>query len=158
MPPNNPTPASITLTDVYYVLFRHKWMLLGFSGAGILIATVLQFAIRTKYASEAKLLVRYVMESRSLAPVEKDPQVKTPDSRGETIINSELEILTSLDLANEVADLVGPEKILAKFGRGTNHLDAAAVIAKNLTVEVPKNSSIIRIRFQHPDAEVVQPV
>src|SRR6266436_5703193 len=158
MPAPSPSPqSSITLNDVYYVLFRHKWMILGFAAAGILVAAILYLALPTKYSSEAKLLVRYVMENRSMAaPTEKD-QVKSPDSRGETIINSELEILTSLDLANEVADLVGPEKILAKFGRGTNHLDAAAVIAKNLTVEVPKNSSIIRIRFQHPDAEVVQP-
>src|SRR6266446_3322689 len=158
MPAPTPTPqASITLNDVYYVLFRHKWMILGFAAAGILVAAIFYLALPTKYSSEAKLLVRYVMENRSMAaPSEKD-QVKSPDSRGETIINSELEILTSLDLAGEVADVIGSDKILAKAGGGTNRLNAAAIIAnpKNLIAEVPKNSSIIRIRFQHRDPAVV---
>ncbi len=99
MPAPSPSPqSSITLNDVYYVLFRHKWMILGFAAAGILVAAIFYLALPTTYSSEAKLLVRYVMENRSMAaPTEKD-QVKSPDSRGETIINSELEILTSLDL------------------------------------------------------------
>src|SRR4051794_12159327 len=86
--------ASISLNDIYFVLFRHKWMILAFAVAGILAATVVYFITPRKYASEAKLLVRYVMDTRSVAPGEKDPQVRTPDSRGETIINSEVEILT----------------------------------------------------------------
>ncbi len=160
-------PSGLGLNDILYVLFRHKWMILAFVVAGILAAASLFFIIPTKYSSEAKLLVRYVVDSRSMASVEKDPQFKSPDTRGENVLNSEVEILTSLDLAEEVADLVGPERILAKTGVKTNALDrdslkriAAAVIAnpKNLTVEIPKNSSIIRIYYQHPDSSVVAPV
>src|SRR5438105_9188447 len=149
--PPAPPASSITLNDIYYVLFRHKWLLLAFAGAGLLAAAVLQFGTSTKYSSEAKLLVRFVTDTRSMAPSsEKDPQVKSPDSRGETIINSELEILTSLDLAEEVADALGPDKILAKAGGGTNRMSAAAVIAspKNLIAEVPKNRSTVRIRVE----------
>jgi len=32
------------------------------------------------------------------------------DQRGETIINTEIEILTSMDLAEQVAKAIGPEK------------------------------------------------
>src|SRR5713101_3975890 len=169
MPDPSPTPpnAAITLNDVYYVLFRHKWMILGFTAAAILVAGALFIALPKRYSSEAKLLVRYVQDTRTVAPSEKDPQVRTPDSRGETIINSEVEILTSLDLAEEVADVLGPLRILAKTGVKTNGLPpdalrhaAAAVIAnpKNLLVENPKNSSIIRVQFQHPNASIVEPV
>ncbi len=169
MPDPSPTPpnAPITLNDVYYVLFRHKWMILGFFAAAILAAGTLFLLLPKRYVSEAKLLVRYVQDTRNIAPGEKDPQVRTPDSRGETIINSEVEILTSLDLAEEVAEVLGPLKILAKTGITTNGLTsdmlrhaAAAVIAnpKNLLVENPKNSSIIRVQFQHPDGAMVEPV
>src|SRR5260221_3795330 len=169
MPDPSPTPpnAPITLNDVYYVLFRHKWMILGFFAAAILAAGTLFLLLPKRYVSEAKLLVRYVQDTRNIAPGEKDPQVRTPDSRGETIINSEVEILTSLDLAEEVAEVLGPLKILAKTGLTTNGLTsdmlrhaAAAVIAnpKNLLVENPKNSSIIRVQFQHPDGAMVEPV
>jgi len=140
-------------------------MILAFAVAGILAAGGVYVAVPTQYASEAKLLIRYVMDTRSMAPSsdkpsDRDPQVRSPDSRGETIINSEVEILTSLDLAGEVADIVGWDKILAKLGGGSNRLSAAAVIANptSLIVENPKNSSIIRIRFQHRDPSVVQPV
>ena len=100
-------PVSITLNDVYYILFRQKWVILSFSIVAILAAGILYLTFPTHYVSEAKLLVRYVTETRSLAPSERNPDVKSPDSRGETIINSELEILTSMDLAKEVAEKIG---------------------------------------------------
>src|SRR5207248_6616712 len=134
-----PPPVSISLNDVYYVLFRHKWMILAFSAAGILVAVLLYLTTATRYSSEARLLVRYVTETRSMAPAERNPDVKSPDSRGETIINSELEILTSLDLAKEVAEKVGPTNILDKGAVGDPASAAASVIAspRNLMVEVP---------------------
>src|SRR5438876_11800130 len=101
-------PVSITLNDVYYILFRQKWVILSYSIVAILAAEILYLTLPTHYVSEAKLLVRYVTETRSLAPSERNPDVKSPDSRGETIINSELEILTSMDLAKEVAEKIGP--------------------------------------------------
>src|SRR5438876_4553247 len=106
-PPTLPT-SSISLHDVYYVLFRYKWLLLGFTVAAVVMAAFVYLAVPVPYVSEARLLVRYVMDTRSMAPVEKDPQIKSVESRGETIVNSEVEILTSFDLAEEVAAAVGP--------------------------------------------------
>lgn len=155
---NQPPAQGLSLGDIYYVLFRHKWKILLFSAAGVIAAVVLFLARSPVYYSEAKILVRYVLESRSLTPPASDSQIKSPDSGGENIINSELEILTSLDLALVVADAVGPEKILARMGGGTNRNAAAWVIRKGLMVEVPRNSTIIRIRFGHVDPEIVRPV
>ena len=69
-----------------------------------------------------------------------------------------MQILTSLDLARQVAETIGPEKILAKAGGGKDVNVAAALVRRNLVVDVPPHSSVIRVVFQHPDPTVVRPV
>ncbi len=147
----------MTLADVYYVLFRHKWKIVLVSGAGLLAAVGFFFLWPVTYGSEAKLFIRYVQDTKSPGQVgTADPKVKSPDERGENIINSELEVLTSLDLALEVATNVGPEQILAKAGGGADPNKAAGLIRAGLLVEVPKKSDVIRIVLQHPDRQLVQ--
>lgn len=149
----------MSLADIYFVIFRHKWKILIIGGSGILLALLLPLVWRLPYQSEAKLLIKYVLDSKSPGQVGvNDSRFKSPDEGGENIINTELEILTSLDLAQHVADSIGPQKILAKAGGGNDKFIAAALIHKNLLVEVPKKSNVIRVVFQHPDPEVVQPV
>jgi len=152
-----PPSSGMTLADVYYVLFRHKWKILLVSGAGLLAAVGFFFLWPVTYGSEAKLFIRYVQDAKSPGQVgTADPKVKSPDERGENIINSELEVLTSLDLALEVATNVGPEQILAKAGGGADPNKAAGLIHAGLLVEVPKKSDVIRIVLQHPDRQLVQ--
>jgi uncharacterized protein involved in exopolysaccharide biosynthesis/Mrp family chromosome partitioning ATPase len=150
--------SGVTLGDIYYVLFRHKWKIILCSAAGMLAAVALYLVKPHPYQSEAKLFIRYVLEAKSLSPDGEDSRVRSTDPGGANIINSEIEILTSLDLAQQVVDTIGPEKILAKAGGGRDRIKAAALVQGNLIVEVPTRSSVIRIVFQHPDPEVVQPV
>ncbi len=152
--PEETQNASLKLDDIYYVLFKHKWMILLFAAAGILVAAGIYFAKQPVYESEAKLLLRYVLEKKTAGPVSSDSQIESPDNRGESIINSELEILGSLDLALQVAKAIGPDQILGKSGGGTNQ--AAVFITKNLRIEVPRRSSIIQVGFQHPDPATAQ--
>ncbi len=149
-------PADINMKDIYYTLFRHKWKIVIFSLAGVLAAAGVYVLRPPIYQSEAKLLVPYVLEreARSLNPAGKDSEIRQTDSG--SIINSELELLRSFDLYTQVADLVGPEKILSKAG-GSRFL-AASIIGKNLEVDTIGRSSTIRVVFRHSDADVVQPV
>ena len=157
--PSRPPPAglSLSLADIYHIFFRHKWKIALISAAGVLAALLLPFFMPVAYQSEAKLYIRYVLESKSPTQTEaNDPRIKSPDARGDSIINTEMEILTSLDLAQQVADTIGPEKILGPGN--TNSYYAGAVVRKSLTAEVPKNSSVIRLTFQHSNPDIVQPV
>jgi uncharacterized protein involved in exopolysaccharide biosynthesis/Mrp family chromosome partitioning ATPase len=106
------------------------------------------------YQSEAKLFIKYVLESKT--PGQLGANGTSMDERSENVINTELEILTSLDLAQQVAESVTPQKILAKLGGGNDKNAAAAVIHSSLLAEEPKKSNVIRITFKHPDPEVVQ--
>jgi uncharacterized protein involved in exopolysaccharide biosynthesis/Mrp family chromosome partitioning ATPase len=155
----HPEPPGITLGDILYVVFRHKWKIVLISTAGFLLALALPFFRTIEFQSEAKLYIRYVLETKS--PTEgqtTDGRIRSPDERGDSIMSTELEILTSLDLAQAVVDAIGPDKILVRNGRENDRYRAADLIRKNLSAEVAKNSSVIRITFHHSDPSVVQPV
>lgn len=154
-----PSGPSLSLEDVTYTLFRHKWKIILCSLLGIAAAGAWLSYRKLPYVSDAKLLIRYVaVEGMSMRPGLDDTVTKSPDMRGETIISSEQQIITSVDLLKQVAQAVGPEKILAKMGGG-NELNAATVVINNgLTAEAPKFSSVIALSFRHPDPEIVQPV
>jgi uncharacterized protein involved in exopolysaccharide biosynthesis/Mrp family chromosome partitioning ATPase len=149
--------SRLTLDDVYYVLFKHKWKIIICSTAGLLGAVALVAFRPPMYESEAKLFIRYVLDSKSPTPTPDGSRVISSYD-GETVINSEIEILNSLDLAEQVVDTVGADKILAKAGGGKDRIQAAKIVRKGLVVEVPNKSNVMRILFQHPDPDIVQPV
>lgn len=155
--PNRPHPPMLTLGDIYYILFRHKWKILIIAGVGLLIGLLLPMAWPSVYESQAKLLIKYVTDSRvPTAPDGDGQKILVPDAAGRNIINTELQILTSMDLAQEVATNIGADKILGKTN--ANVLVAASVIHNNLFVEVPNNSDVISIVFKHKDPLVVRQV
>src|SRR5215469_4301732 len=157
---HNQTIESPTMTpgDIYFILFRHKWKIILLSLAGIAAAAVYWWYCPPPFQSEAKLFVRYVLDSRSVSTDPKNAQMTSPDEMGLSIINSEMEILTSYDLADQAAKNIGPSKILAKYGGGNDPTKAAGIIRKNLVVETPKQDSVIHVAFMSADPTIVQPV
>jgi uncharacterized protein involved in exopolysaccharide biosynthesis len=142
------------------IIGRHKWTLLICSAAGVVAALGLHLLRPTPYQSEAKLLFRYVLTEASTATRESDQPIRITVSPGlvAPMMNDQLELLTSLDLAQEVAEKIGAKKILEKAGGGEDRNQAAAVIRTGLRVRVVNGSSVIHIGFQHPDSALVQPV
>ena len=155
----DPPSTAMSLGDIYFILFRHKWMILFFSFAGIMGAILLLFVVKPpQYQSEAMLSIRYVVEGKSLNPPGDEQNTRSLNERSDSIINTEVATLHSLDLAEQVVQAVTPEKILAKVGGGTDTNRAAFLVRSGLTVEQIPDSSVIRIIFQNPDPELVQPV
>lgn len=153
-----PEPGSgITLKDIYFVLFRHKWKLIVLSALGLLSAVAYCFLRPTPFQSEAELFIRYVLDTHSPNPTPNGRETSSSEL-GESIIINELHILTSFDIFQEVATNIGPDKILAKLGGGNDPIRAACLLKQNLAVDAPNNSSIIHLVFRHPDPAIVQPV
>jgi uncharacterized protein involved in exopolysaccharide biosynthesis/Mrp family chromosome partitioning ATPase len=148
----------LTLGDVYYVLFRQKWWITFLSALGVLGAAGFYMINPPFFQSEAKLFILYVVTTTVPKQANPETRVKSPDERGENIINSEIEILTSMDLVQQTVDAFGPEKILAKVGGGKDRIRAATLIRSSLIVESPKRSDVVRVILQHRDPEIVQPV
>jgi len=150
----------MSLGDIYYILFRRKWLILGASLLGFIAAGVVYALLPVKYQSVAELYIGYVVNVKPLDATGPDssPLVRDP---GAMILNSELQILKSLDLAKAVAETEGPASILGTKTAGTNAADvaqAAMVIENNLLAEVSPNSQMIKITFSHENRGLVQPV
>ncbi|MEI6466337.1 MAG: Wzz/FepE/Etk N-terminal domain-containing protein [Verrucomicrobiota bacterium] len=155
-----PQPPSLGLGDIYYILFRHKWKIAACFAAGIAVAAAMLRFDAPQYFSEAKLLVRYIIaENKMTGPNANSATAKIlTDERGASIMATEREILSSVDLAEEVTKAIGPEKILANAGGGKDLPKAVKLLRESLSVNVPGGSSVIFITFRHPDFEIVQPV
>lgn len=149
--------VSLGVDDVLYILFRRKWLILFFFCMAVLGVAMVYTVRPPKYFSQAKLMIHFIQENKAVNPSTPDTSIKSVDAGAQNILASEIEILNSLDVAKEAAEKVGPEKILATFGGGTNSLAAAGVIVSGLKVDPPR-SSIITVSFKHGDPEVVQPV
>jgi Mrp family chromosome partitioning ATPase/uncharacterized protein involved in exopolysaccharide biosynthesis len=156
----SPPPVSgLSLGDIYYILFRRKWVILSVSLLGFIAAGVTYVEWRPNYQSVAQLYIGY-------DPDAQIPDTASPDlhpmiaDRGATILGSELVIVQSFDLARSVAESIGPAKILGNTA-GTNAADvdrAAGMIERNLLADVPKTTQIISLSFSHSNPEVVKPV
>ncbi len=156
---NLEAPAGISPADIYFVIFRHKWKIILLSLAGIVSAATFYFYNQPPYQSQAELLIKYVSQAKSLSLSGSDQNVIVPGSSGEDIINSEILILTSLDLAEQAVTNFGAVKILPNSGGDSNVIAAAVFIRNNLVAEpAGKGSSVISVTLKHPDPLIVQPL
>lgn len=150
--------GGMSLGDIYFTLFRHKWKILLFSAFGILAASTLLLFKPPLYESKTELDILYVVQGKSFSPPGEEENTVPLNGQGYSIILTELKILQSLDVVMDAVQTVGAEKILAKAGGGNNTNAAAGLIAKNLVVESFPGSSVIDVTLQHPDPAMVQPI
>jgi uncharacterized protein involved in exopolysaccharide biosynthesis len=142
--------SGLNRNDFIYALFKHKAKIILATMAGLIAAGVVHYTYPPVYRSQAKLLVRYVVERSSVDPIDTG---RNASGLGQNlnVLASEVEILTSWDLALQVAEAIGPKRLLP----GSPSKEAAAgTIAGGLEVKVPKLSNIIFVSYQNPDPEL----
>lgn len=155
---NSPsTGFSLTPRDVIIILFRNKWKIIFFTLVGLGVAAYFYQTMVPPWQSTAKLMVRYVVETSAVTPESSvdGERVRSVGGRGnEGVMGNELEILTSWDLAQEVAAAIGPAELLGDES-ATNLQAAAAQVKGNLVPSVSRNSNVLSIDYRHPDRELV---
>jgi len=149
--PSKAPEKSFGVQDVLYVLCKHKWMILILSLLGLGGAATVYFTQKPLYQSEAKLLVRYVIETGS---VDTYNEMKSPGGGGGSVLITEMEILTSMDLAAEVAGAIGIEKLLPDYQGLVGPSEAARVILSNLLVESVQGGNVLRVNYKNGDPEL----
>ncbi len=100
-----PLPSGISLGDITYVLFKHKWKIICFSLLCAAGAAAYYLKSDPPFVSQAKLMIPYLVTQS----VEDDVRTKTDTESGrqmQGIIDGQLAILTSWDLAAMVAQNV----------------------------------------------------
>jgi polysaccharide biosynthesis transport protein len=151
-----PEQSGIGLHDILFMLFRHKWKILALTLLGLVTAGIFYFLVPPVYESDAKLLVRYVMERSAVDGLEN--QIKTPTPENHTLINSEVQILTSSDLIRQVADKVGVSRFASGPPTESTTEKAIEAINRSLEVSVVPETNIISVAFRSSDRDLPMPV
>ena len=105
--------SSVSAQDILFVLFKHKGKILMCAALGIVAAAAAYFLDTPLYESQAKLLVRYVVDTSAI-----DPEMAGNSGKFGDTINSEMQIFTSWDLATQVAEAIGPRRLLPEGEEG----------------------------------------
>src|SRR5207248_9008075 len=155
-----PEPSNLNLRNILSALFKWKRTILGFAVFGIVAAAGVFFFYPAVYESDARLLVRYVLERSAVDPV--DAMSGQSGTRGtglsnDGVIGAEVSILTSWDLSVQVAEALGPNRVLPD-AKAPTVVGAAAAINSGLSTITAKNSNIIGVSYQNRRPEVATAV
>jgi uncharacterized protein involved in exopolysaccharide biosynthesis/Mrp family chromosome partitioning ATPase len=165
--------SGVKLGDILFALFKRKRTIMGCAAVGIIAAAAVYFLYPPSYESQAKLLVRYVLERSGVDPIEAE-RAGAAATEADRVIGTEVEILTSWDLAVQVAQALGPQRLLPPpqdlfthivqalglkrllppSGPSATEGDAAGSIASGLKVISNKGSNIILISYKNRNPEI----
>ena len=155
-PPTSAPKGGFGMQDALFVLFKHKWKILSLATLGFAAAVSVFVSMIPIYQSEAKLLVRYVLERGSVDPYEAQT---SPGGRpGNDIINTEIEILSSVDLAMVVAEKIGVERLVPEAADKATLSDAAHKILAELKVVIGPSNNVLYVFYGNPDPELSKAV
>ena len=131
---------AVLLEEILYVIFRRKVLII----ALLLIAGgIFAYGLLTEvdlYKGEAIVMIRRLPLGYQM-PAESRSVLK----RGE-VVNSEIEIITSPAVAEEVVDRLG-------LGEGQNRARAVHNINQQIKAEAEPESNIIKLSYSHPNRE-----
>jgi uncharacterized protein involved in exopolysaccharide biosynthesis len=150
-----------SLRDVMAILFKHKWKVI-ISFVVIAIGTVVAAYILTPpkvYVARAVLMVKFGREFTSVSEVGPDRQSISQSA----IIATEMQILTSADIANKVVEVIGPYTLFPSLangqvtGKALQEL-AAMQFRQNIFVKDVKNSNLIEVYYRHENPVIAAKV
>src|SRR6266566_4828553 len=146
--------SGLNLSAILFALFKRKWTILICAAVGIIAAAVAYFFYPPVYESDAKLLVRYVLERSAVDPIEGAKPSGTSSNDVDKVIGAEIAILTSWDLAVQVAQAIGPKRLLPSSGAAATETAAAGVVSSGLSAVATKGSNIIFVSYKNSDPQI----
>ena len=141
--------SPLNVGDILYAIFKHKWKILACTVAGLIAAAYVQITWTPVYESHAKLLVRYVLERTPIDPDANSSKMAM------NVIGSEVEILTSWDLALQVAEALGPKRLLPN-SPNPSVPEAAGTVAGGLRVFPGGGANIIFVAYSNSNPDLAR--
>jgi uncharacterized protein involved in exopolysaccharide biosynthesis/Mrp family chromosome partitioning ATPase len=142
--------SGLNLSAILFALFKRKWSIILCALLGIIAAVAFYFFYPRTYESDAKLLVRYVLERSAVDSIDSsNASAAAAASSNDRVIGAEIQILTSWDLAVQVADAIGAKRLGAPSKEA-----AAGSIISGLEVTTSKGSNIIFISYKNRSPEM----
>jgi uncharacterized protein involved in exopolysaccharide biosynthesis/Mrp family chromosome partitioning ATPase len=165
--------SGIHLSDILFALFKRKRTIILCAVVGIIAAAAFYFFYPPVYESQAKLLVRYVLERSAVDSIESTNASAAAASSNfytDRVIGAEIEILTSWDLAAQVAQAIGPKRLLPPTtdlltkvapaigikppSAAATEAEAASAVSLGLNVISNKGSNIISVSYKNRSPEI----
>lgn len=145
------------MRDFLTIFFKHRVKILTIFSVVVAIVTIASFVATPIYEAKSSLLVKYGREYMNQSQVGNSQPMMSLNR--EEIINSEIQILKSPDLAKRVIETIKLGQIypdLAKHPtKRIQPIDVAiSRFEKQLTVEDIKKSSVILVSFEHKNPQV----
>jgi uncharacterized protein involved in exopolysaccharide biosynthesis/Mrp family chromosome partitioning ATPase len=166
--------SGVKLGDILFALFKRKRIIIVCAGVGIIATAAVYFLYPPSYESQAKLLVRYVTERSAVDPIDAEKAGAASNNEADRVIGAEMEILTSWDLAMQVAQAIGPQRLLPPpqdlvsrvaraiglkgllppSGASATEGDAAGAVSSGLKVLSTKGSNIILVSYKNREPQI----
>ena len=163
--------SGIHLSDILFALFKRKRTIILCAVVGIIAAAAFYFFYPPVYESQAKLLVRYVLERSAVDSIEAEKAAAASSNYyTDRVIGAEIEILTSWDLAVQVAQAIGPKRLLPPStdlltkvahaiglkqpSAAATEAEAASAVSLGLNVISNKGSNIILVSYKNRSPEI----
>jgi len=135
----------VSMRDILIVLFRHKKKIVSVFALGAVLTVLAVFTAADIYRSQARLLIRLGRENLAVDPSVSGPTVSAFRDR-ESEVNSELTILLSRNLIEQVVDELGEETLISSGGKAdgaARPVKAAFQCAKGMVKSVLVASGVI---------------
>ncbi|MBC2608236.1 exopolysaccharide transport family protein [Pelagicoccus albus] len=157
-----PSGLSLSPSDIYFILFRHKFKIIFFIILGLAAGAAAYKYIPNQYKSSAQLLIRYVTEKRDVVDENGSTVTAAIGGRGsEHIKMTELAILTSLDLAKDVANTLyetTPQPELAEMDAEAAKQTLTGQVAQGMEANFGNQSNIIMLSYGSESPDQVQAI
>ncbi|MEM7166540.1 MAG: polysaccharide biosynthesis tyrosine autokinase [Planctomycetota bacterium] len=163
-----------SLRDILHILFRHEGKIVVFFSVVMALTLLAAVFMQNIYRSEAQLMLRLGRENLALDPTVTVGQTVGITQTRENELLSELRILESRELKEEIIDRLGVgafTKSAAEGGKShgvmtalnmvetlTPREKAVVKLEKGLDIQVLEDSAILSIAFEHADKEFAQQV
>jgi len=146
-----------SLRDLLTIFFKHRAKILTIFSIVVAMVTITTFFASPVYEAKSTLLVKYGREYMNQSQVGTSQPMMSVDRQ--EIINSEIQILKSPDLAKRVIEAVKLGQMYPDLvkdpPRNIRPMDAAiARFEKKLGIEDVKKSSVIQVSFEHMNPEI----
>lgn len=162
----------LSTRDIFHIIFKHKFFILLFFLGTICITVIGTFLVEPIYEAKAQFLVKLGRESIYVPEIGGANPVISNNRDNQ--INSEIEILKSRSLAQDVITALGPKTINAEIGQPRSGILASILqrdpkpqdpavtallnLQSKLEIQAIKDSGIIEVYFKHADPQMAATV
>jgi uncharacterized protein involved in exopolysaccharide biosynthesis len=167
----------LTTPGIVYVLFRQRWVILGFLSVCLFLTAAYCLIATSKYQADAAVVVNFSRQITGDTSADRSGANQPSAAGADEIINSYGMVLQSDALAEQVINQVGPAKLYPQlfkppsaFGRAISSVfEFFGVHSKtpmeravyrlahtDTKIEVPKDSTVIQITLYNPDPEAAK--